>query len=283
MIQVIDSIPWVRCASGNVLSNHSNIQKVERWNFCDGLIYHPQQQNVAITAMFISLYCDIYERHWKCRVIKSILLSLHFKIQNRVLKINQSTPFSKLPQHYSGQLTQSIKLMQQINKSIIDTMFNMGIFLGQNTNVTLVNQDHNYSTNATGDHAIWCNNIQYSAITYNTMHVGAYSCLQNRIFLAGQLSSDIFSLPYSLLLDYSVLSSLPYPTLPEIEKPLLFRACSSPIIHCYLQGPRHWGVGIIVNISLHCREQHSNPRHSQLQSRHCFCGHPIQFQSSSCS
>jgi len=34
----------------------------------------------------------------------------------------------------------------------------------------------------------------------------------------------IFSLPYSLLLDYSVLGSLPYPTLPEIEKPLLFRA-----------------------------------------------------------
>ena len=34
----------------------------------------------------------------------------------------------------------------------------------------------------------------------------------------------IFSLPYSLLLDYSHLGSLPYPTLPEIEKPLPFRA-----------------------------------------------------------
>ena len=59
------------------------------------------------------------------------------------------------------------------------------------------------------------------------MHVGAYPCLQNGIFLAGQLGSEFFSLPYSLLLDYSVLSSLPYPTLPEIEKPLPFRPCSS--------------------------------------------------------
>ena len=47
---------------------------------------------------------------------------------------------------------------------------------------------------------------------------------RERDFLAGQLNSEIFSLPYSLLLDYSYLSSLPYPTLPEIEKPLPFRA-----------------------------------------------------------
>ena len=45
------------------------------------------------------------------------------------------------------------------------------------------------------------------------------------LFLAGQMNVWIFSLPYSLLLDYSVLGSLPYPTLPEIEKPLPFRAC----------------------------------------------------------
>ena len=33
------------------------------------------------------------------------------------------------------------------------------------------------------------------------------------------------SLPYSLLLNYLILSSLPYPTLPEVEKPLLAGAC----------------------------------------------------------
>ena len=45
-----------------------------------------------------------------------------------------------------------------------------------------------------------------------------------RDFFGWPIRLRIFSLPYSLLLDYSVLSSLPYPTLPEIEKPLPFRA-----------------------------------------------------------
>ena len=38
------------------------------------------------------------------------------------------------------------------------------------------------------------------------------------------LWDEIYSLPYSLLLDYSTLRSLPYPTLPEVEKPLLVGA-----------------------------------------------------------
>ena len=41
----------------------------------------------------------------------------------------------------------------------------------------------------------------------------------------GQSSSEICSLPYSLLLDYSTLRSLPYPTLLEVEKLLLVGAC----------------------------------------------------------
>ena len=41
---------------------------------------------------------------------------------------------------------------------------------------------------------------------------------------AGKSSSEICSLPYSLLLDYSTLRSLPYPTLLEVEKPLLVGA-----------------------------------------------------------
>ena len=40
----------------------------------------------------------------------------------------------------------------------------------------------------------------------------------------GQSSSEICSLPYSLLLDYSTLRSLPYPTLLEVEKLLLVGA-----------------------------------------------------------
>ena len=40
----------------------------------------------------------------------------------------------------------------------------------------------------------------------------------------GRSSKENLSLPYSLLLDYSTLSSLPYPTLLEIEKPLLVGA-----------------------------------------------------------
>ena len=61
------------------------------------------------------------------------------------------------------------------------------------------------------------------------MHVGAYPCLQNGIFLAGQLGSEFFSLPYSLLLDYSTLGPLPYPILPEDEKSLLVGACLGPV------------------------------------------------------
>ena len=52
-----------------------------------------------------------------------------------------------------------------------------------------------------------------------------------RIFLAASIGSENFSLPYSLLLDYSTFefTTLPYPTLPEIEKPLPVRACSSGV------------------------------------------------------
>ena len=59
----------------------------------------------------------------------------------------------------------------------------------------------------------------YKHYAYNTMHV--------RAFLAAQLISEMFPLPYSLLLDYSTFefTTLPYPTLPESEKPLPFRAC----------------------------------------------------------
>ena len=42
----------------------------------------------------------------------------------------------------------------------------------------------------------------------------------------GRSSKENLSLPYSLLLDYSTLRSLPYPTLLEIEKPLLVGAWS---------------------------------------------------------
>ena len=41
----------------------------------------------------------------------------------------------------------------------------------------------------------------------------------------GRSSKENLSLPYSLLLDYSTLRSLPYPTLLEVEKPLLVGAC----------------------------------------------------------
>ena len=46
------------------LSNLSNTQKVKMWNFCDGLTCHLEQQNVAITAMFISLYCEEEDKSW---------------------------------------------------------------------------------------------------------------------------------------------------------------------------------------------------------------------------
>ena len=52
-----------------------------------------------------------------------------------------------------------------------------------------------------------------------------------RDFFGWPIRLRIFSLPYSLLLDYSMLSSLPYPTLPEIEKPLPFRAWRKVILH----------------------------------------------------
>ena len=42
--------------------------------------------------------------------------------------------------------------------------------------------------------------------------------------MVGQSSSAKFPLPYSLLLDYSTLRSLPYPTLLEVEKALLVGA-----------------------------------------------------------
>ena len=42
----------------------------------------------------------------------------------------------------------------------------------------------------------------------------------------GPIKLNFFlSLPYSLLLDYSTLRSLPYPTLLKVEKPLLVGAC----------------------------------------------------------
>ena len=58
---------------------------------------------------------------------------------------------------------------------------------------------------------------------YNVL--GGFPLFHCHIFF-GWVIECLNSLPYSLLLDYSILGSLPYPTLPEIEKPLPFRACS---------------------------------------------------------
>ena len=52
------------------------------------------------------------------------------------------------------------------------------------------------------------------------VHIKCVSSAPKGTFLWG----EIYSLPYSLLLDYSTLRSLPYPTLPEVEKPLLVGA-----------------------------------------------------------
>ena len=55
------------------LSNHSNIQKMERWHFCYGLRYHSQQQNVAITVLW----------HWIWMVIN---LEYFIVNSNQILK-----------------------------------------------------------------------------------------------------------------------------------------------------------------------------------------------------
>ena len=66
--------------------------------------------------------------------------------------------------------------------AIIDPAGKAGNFFRISLCATSVTQDHNYSTNASWDPAIPCNNIQYGAISYNIMHVRAYPCLKNGIF-----------------------------------------------------------------------------------------------------
>jgi len=74
----------------------------------------------------------------------------------------------------------------------------------------------------------------YRLIRFRLTHIQLLSLFQSQCIdpfnissapMVGQSSSAKFPLPYSLLLDYSTLRSLPYPTLLEVEKPLLVGAC----------------------------------------------------------
>ena len=174
------------------MSNHTNIQIVERWNFCDGLIYHPQQQNFAITAMFISLYCEILEGHWMWKVI-----NLQYFIVNSIQNPAQHQCYTS----HSGS-----QLQYQCN-------------LGP------------------------CNTIQYNEITFQTVQLYIIPWMSEHThdfcnFFWSECRLSTFSLFKSMIKlwiffhyptrYYSTtrfLSSLPYPTLPESEKALPFRAC----------------------------------------------------------